>query len=78
MALTIDELNIKIATESAEAINGLDKLLRVLEKLNKAVTPAANRMEQASKKIEKIGTSANKSSKNYGSLLAKVTQSISQ
>lgn len=78
MALTIDELNIKIATESAEAINGLDKLLRVLEKLNKAVTPAANRMEQASKKIEKIGTSANKSSKSYGSLLAKVTQSISQ
>lgn len=78
MALTIDELNIKIATESAEAINGLDKLLRVLEKLNKAVTPAANRMEQASKKIEKIGTSANKSSKSYGNLLAKVTQSISQ
>ncbi len=78
MALTIDELNIKIATESTEAINGLDKLLRVLEKLNKAVTPAANRMEQASKKIEKIGTSANKSSKSYGSLLAKVTQSIPQ
>ena len=78
MALTIDELNIKIATESAEAVKGLNELTRVLERLEKVIAPATARMAKIADKIDKVGTSATKSSKGYGNLLAKVTQSISQ
>lgn len=78
MALTIDELCIKIEAESTEAEKGLNKLIAALEQLNKKVAPATKKLEQTSTKIDKIGAAADRSGKSYGSFLSKFTQSVSQ
>lgn len=78
MALTIDELNIKIATESTEATKGLDRLAQTLEKLGRTTTSTSQPMEKIAQKVDKIGNLAQKSSRSYGGFMNKVTRSISQ
>lgn len=71
MALTIDELEIKIETEASDASSGLDALERSLQKLNSAIGPSTG----LASNLTSIAT-ALKSFENVGKI--KLTSQINQ